>query len=85
MKVIIEAPYLSEDEIRKACEMCIKARASFIKTSTGWVPNGSTLEMVRFITSFVGGAIKVKAPAPSVTWTRLCACAAWAWPGSAST
>ena len=61
VKVIIEAPYLSEDEIRKACEMCIKARAAFIKTSTGWVPNGSTLEMVRFITSFVGGAIKVKA------------------------
>ena len=61
VKVIIEAPYLSEDEIRKACEMCIKARAAFIKTSTGWVPNGSTLEMIRFITSFVGGAIKVKA------------------------
>jgi deoxyribose-phosphate aldolase len=61
VKVIIEAPYLSEDEMRKACEMCIKAGAAFIKTSTGWVPNGSTLEMIRFITSFVGSAIKVKA------------------------
>jgi deoxyribose-phosphate aldolase len=61
VKVIIEAPYLSDDEIKKACEMCIAGGAAFIKTSTGWVPNGSTLEMVRFITSFVGGAIKVKA------------------------
>jgi deoxyribose-phosphate aldolase len=61
VKVIIEAPYLSEDEIKKACGMCIAAGAAFIKTSTGWVPNGSTLEMIRFITSFVGGAIKVKA------------------------
>lgn len=61
VKVIIEAPYLTEDEIKKACEMCIRAKAAFIKTSTGWVPNGSTLEMVRLITTFVGSAIKVKA------------------------
>jgi deoxyribose-phosphate aldolase len=61
VKVIIEAPYLDDDEIKKACEMCIAGGAAFIKTSTGWVPNGSTLEMVRLITSFVGSAIKVKA------------------------
>jgi deoxyribose-phosphate aldolase len=61
VKVIIEAPYLSQDEIKKACELCITAGASFIKTSTGWVPNGSTLEMIQLITSFVGNAIKVKA------------------------
>jgi len=61
VKVIIEAPYLTEDEIRKACEMCIAGGAAFVKTSTGWVPNGSSLEMIRLITSFVGGAIKVKA------------------------
>ncbi len=61
VKVIIEAPYLSADEIKKACGMCIAAGAAFIKTSTGWVANGSTIEMIRFITSFVGGAIKVKA------------------------
>jgi deoxyribose-phosphate aldolase len=61
VKVIIEAPYLNEDEIKKACEMCIAGGAAFVKTSTGWVPNGSSLEMIRLITSFVGGAIKVKA------------------------
>jgi deoxyribose-phosphate aldolase len=61
VKVIIEAPYLNADEIKKACELCIAAGAAFIKTSTGWVPNGSTLEMIKLITGFVGGAIKVKA------------------------
>ncbi len=61
VKVIIEAPYLTQEEIKTACGMCIAAGAAFIKTSTGWVANGSTLEMIRFITSFVGGAIKVKA------------------------
>jgi deoxyribose-phosphate aldolase len=61
VKVIIEAPYLSQEEIKKACRACIAAGAAFIKTSTGWVPNGSTLDMIRFITSFVGDAIKVKA------------------------
>ena len=61
VKVIIEAPYLTDDEIKKACEMCIAGGAAFVKTSTGWVPNGSSLEMIRLITSFVGGAIKVKA------------------------
>jgi deoxyribose-phosphate aldolase len=61
VKVIIEAPYLSQDEIKRACELCIKAGAAYVKTSTGWVPNGSTLEMIQLITSFVGNAIKVKA------------------------
>jgi deoxyribose-phosphate aldolase len=61
VKVIIEAPYLGNDEIKKACEMAISAGAAFIKTSTGWVPNGSNLEMIRLITTFVGNTIKVKA------------------------
>ena len=35
--------------------------AAFVKTATGWAPSGATLEVVQFITSFVGSAIKVKA------------------------
>lgn len=61
VKVIIETPYLGTDEIKRACEACIAAGAAFVKTSTGWAPNGATLESVRLITSFVGGDIKVKA------------------------
>jgi deoxyribose-phosphate aldolase len=61
VKVIIEAPLLTEDQIKVACDLCIRGGAVFVKTSTGWLPNGSTLEMIRLITSHVGQAIKVKA------------------------
>ena len=61
VKVILEVCYLTPDEIKKACELCIRAGAAFIKTSTGWAPSGATLEVVALITSFVGSAIQVKA------------------------
>jgi len=61
VKVILEVHYLSRDELKKACEACIKAGAAFVKTATGWAASGATLEVVQFITSFVGSAIKVKA------------------------
>lgn len=61
VKVILEVHYLSDDQIKKACELCIQAGADFVKTATGWAPSGATLERVGLITSFVRGAIKVKA------------------------
>jgi deoxyribose-phosphate aldolase len=61
VKVILEVHYLNRDQLKKACEMCINAGAAFVKTATGWAASGATLDVVRFITSFVGTAIKVKA------------------------
>jgi deoxyribose-phosphate aldolase len=61
VKVIIEAPLLTDDQIKLACDLCIQGGAAFVKTSTGWMPKGSTPEMIRLITAHVGGAIKVKA------------------------
>jgi deoxyribose-phosphate aldolase len=61
VKVIIEAPLLTDDQIKVACDLCIRGGAVFVKTSTGWLPNGSTVEMIRLICSHVGQAIKVKA------------------------
>ena len=61
VKVILEVHYLDREQLKKACEACIKAGAAFVKTATGWAPSGATLEVVQFITSFVGKAIKVKA------------------------
>lgn len=40
LKVILETDLLTKDEIKKACELCIEARADFVKTSTGFVKNG---------------------------------------------
>ena len=40
LKVILETDLLTQDEIKKACELCIKAKADLVKTSTGFVKNG---------------------------------------------
>ncbi len=40
LKVILETDLLTKDEIKKACELCVEAKADFVKTSTGFVKNG---------------------------------------------
>lgn len=61
VKVILECHYLSDDEIRRGCELCVRAGAAFVKTGTGWAPAGTTVERVALIKSFVGDAIGIKA------------------------
>lgn len=40
LKVILETDLLEKNEIKKACELCIEAKADFVKTSTGFVKCG---------------------------------------------
>lgn len=40
LKVILETDLLTKEEIKKACELCIEAKADIVKTSTGFVKNG---------------------------------------------
>lgn len=40
LKVILETDLLTTEEIAKACELCVEAKADFVKTSTGFVKNG---------------------------------------------
>ena len=40
LKVILETDLLTKEEIKIACELCIKGGADFVKTSTGFVKNG---------------------------------------------
>jgi deoxyribose-phosphate aldolase len=61
VKVILECHYLSDDEVRRGSELCIKAGATFVKTGTGWAPTGATLKNVALIKSCVGDAIGIKA------------------------
>ncbi len=61
LKVIIEIMYLTPQEVRIACEICIKSGATFVKTGTGWADRGTTVEDVQFIKSLVGDQIKIKA------------------------
>lgn len=61
VKVIFENCYLTEDEKKVLCEIALKARPDFIKTSTGFGPGGATVEDVRLMKRMVGSAIRVKA------------------------
>jgi len=40
LKVILETDLLTKEEIEIACNLCVKAKADFVKTSTGFVKNG---------------------------------------------
>ncbi len=61
VKVILEILYLTDDEIKRACEICIRAGAAFVKTGTGWHSGGTTVERIRLIASFTKDAIRIKA------------------------
>ena len=61
VKVIVETCYLTDEEKRRAVKICIEAGAHFVKTSTGFGPEGATLEDVKLLKEAGGGRIKVKA------------------------
>jgi len=61
VKVIIETCLLTDEEKVKACEMAVKAKAAFVKTSTGFSTGGATVEDVRLMRETVGPQIGVKA------------------------
>ena len=61
VKVIIEACYLTNEEKAAVCQMCVRAGAAFVKTSTGFGESGATVEDVRLLRQTVGNAIGVKA------------------------
>ncbi|HPT15768.1 MAG TPA: deoxyribose-phosphate aldolase [Kiritimatiellia bacterium] len=44
LKVILETCLLTKDEIVKACEAAMRARADYVKTSTGFNKGGATAE-----------------------------------------
>lgn len=61
-KVIIETALLTNDEKKRVCRLARKARAHFVKTSTGFSSGGATAEDVALMASVVGDAgMEVKA------------------------
>ncbi len=61
-KVIIETALLTDEEKVRACELSKRARANFVKTSTGFASGGATAEDVALMASVVHGAgMEVKA------------------------
>ena len=61
VKVILETCLLSEEEIVKACQLCMQAKADFVKTSTGFSTGGATIENVRIMKAAIDNPMQVKA------------------------
>ncbi len=64
LKVIIETDLLTKEEIKKACEIIIQAKADFAKTSTGFVKNGvgAKVEDIELMAEVLKGTnVKIKA------------------------
>ena len=60
-KVIIETALLTDEEKVKACIICKRADADFVKTSTGFSKGGATVGDVALMKYVVGSKIGVKA------------------------
>ncbi len=83
LKVILETCYLTDDEIVKACECAKKAKADFVKTSTGFailkgkdgklLPNGATVHAVSLMRKTVGSEMGVKASGGIHSFDEACA------------
>jgi deoxyribose-phosphate aldolase len=58
LKVILETGLLTDDEKRAACEISEKAGADFVKTSTGFLGGGATVEDVALMRRAVKIGVK---------------------------
>lgn len=61
LKVIIETCYLTEEEIKKATEICNETYVNFIKTSTGFGTKGATKEDIEIIKRYKNDILEIKA------------------------
>lgn len=61
LKVIIETAYLSEEEIKTATLLCKDAGADYVKTSTGYAPEGAKVEHIKLMRSILPSHVGIKA------------------------
>ncbi|CDA33876.1 deoxyribose-phosphate aldolase 4 [Firmicutes bacterium CAG:536] len=61
VKVILETCLLNDAQIERACSLCVKAKANFVKTSTGFNSAGANTHVVEVMKQAVKGQAKVKA------------------------
>jgi deoxyribose-phosphate aldolase len=61
LKVIIETAYLTDNEIVSACKMCADAGMDFVKTSTGFAPEGAKVEYIKLMKKNLPSSVGIKA------------------------
>jgi deoxyribose-phosphate aldolase len=61
VKVILENAYLTDEQIVRACKLCEKAGADFVKTSTGYAKSGATIPNLKLMRKTCSPKIRIKA------------------------
>ncbi|MBK7148048.1 MAG: deoxyribose-phosphate aldolase [Bacteroidetes bacterium] len=61
LKVILETGLLTEKEIITACDLCKEMTVDFVKTSTGFVQPGASVEVIQLLRAHLPKSIKIKA------------------------
>jgi deoxyribose-phosphate aldolase len=61
LKVILETGLLTKDEMLTACKLCADLNIDFVKTSTGFIEKGATVEDVAFLRANLPKSVKIKA------------------------
>ena len=61
VKVILENAYLTDEEKIKACQICERAGADFVKTSTGYAKGGATIHDLKLMRKNTSSKVRVKA------------------------
>lgn len=61
VKVIIETCYLTDEEKIEVCKAATRAKANFVKTSTGFGTGGATLADVKLMKANISNNMEVKA------------------------
>lgn len=61
LKVIIETAYLTEAEIVIACGICADAGVDYVKTSTGFAPEGANAMHIRLMREILPSSVGIKA------------------------
>jgi deoxyribose-phosphate aldolase len=60
VKVIIEAGYLTKNEIIKACQIVKSSGATFVKDCSGWGPKGADPKIIKLMRKVVGPDYGIK-------------------------
>jgi len=61
LKVILETAYLSDSEIIQACEICADAGVDYVKTSTGFAPEGAKESHIKLMRKHLPSNVGIKA------------------------
>ncbi len=61
LKVIVETCYLEDKELELACQLVLESNADYIKTSTGFGPEGAKLSDINIMKALIKDAKGIKA------------------------